>query len=230
MAQERNDWIMGALAAQLGRGAMTFSFSPFSEGRLAVPRSPVFVLLGPCCPATVTRLIISVIIDPIKRQAGWLFAHVSKKIFKTVSPPITNSNASPAVVFELFNIRVVTAGFHFRPRTKCSGPAARCVTVGDALLTGRITLETPTRLRVSVPQISYSDSNFVSANTTASPKNKYGATGTSFSVRDTENSKTAKLLTCDINEFGQGDLRQGCCVKWRPNPARFGRCVNVAQT
>jgi hypothetical protein len=35
---------------------------------------------------------------------------------------------------------------------------------------------------------------------------------------DVENSQAPKALTCDIDESGHDDLRQGCCVKWRPGP------------
>jgi hypothetical protein len=39
-----------------------------------------------------------------------------------------------------------------------------------------------------------------------------------------EYEQSTKTLTSDINEFGHGDLRQGCRIKWRPGAETLGRC------
>jgi len=211
MAQARDDWMMGALAAQLPSNC-------FGASGFAVPRPSVFVLLRMCRPFAIIWRIPSIIVDALKSKTGRLLSHVSKKVLKAVAPAVAYRDAAACVVCKPFIFRIVTPGFHVRPRAKRGAPSAGCVTVGNALLPSGFALEAPARLRVSVPKICCSNRDFSFADTTTAPEHKGDTARAALPMRDTENGEASKRLACDINKIGHGILSTGCCVKWRPSP------------
>jgi hypothetical protein len=90
-------------------------------------------------PSNVSRFVVSVVVDAIKRQFGrWTLANVCKKSLETVSPFLTDLNASAAVVAVLgvlgvvaplidgFPQRVLRAGAH----AVCSGSVTDTASAG----------------------------------------------------------------------------------------------------
>jgi hypothetical protein len=66
-------------------------------------------LLMRCCPSTIFRRIITIIVNTFKASAlEWNFAHIREKVRKIV-PTITKLYAAPTVVFICRIIRVITA-------------------------------------------------------------------------------------------------------------------------
>jgi hypothetical protein len=79
--------------------------------------APVSRLFSICRPSTIGRLVVSVVIDSIKRVfVGWLSPHVGEKAFKAVSPFTTHGNAARAVVFVLRVSWRVAPAEHLLPR------------------------------------------------------------------------------------------------------------------
>jgi hypothetical protein len=189
----------------------------------SLKRSTIFVLLRPSRPAAISRFVVSVIIDTVKRETGRFLTHVSQKIFKAVTPSVAHCNAAPTVVFELFDFRIVASRFHFRPRSKRSAPPADCVSVCDAGFTNAFKHETSARLRIATAEIATACSSFVAASATAFPVYNTDARRSSLPVRNAENGQAAKYLACDIVKFGHrsassgsrssgGQTRQGLAV------------------
>lgn len=74
----------------------------------------VVCLLNLVGPSAVIWLIVSGWINPVKRHAFWLLAHVGKKILKA-DPPFTHLHASRPIVYVTRIFRVVAAGLHSGP-------------------------------------------------------------------------------------------------------------------
>jgi hypothetical protein len=165
-------------------------------------RSSIFVLLRPRRPAAITWLVIAIVVDAVKRQAGRFLAHVSEKILKTVAPAVAYFDATATVVFELLNFRVVAPRLHLRPRAKRDAPSADCVAVRNTGFADAFKFKAPTRLRITAAKIAAAGSCFVSTNAAAFPVYDTDTRGTSVAVGNTENSQAAKYLACDIIEFG----------------------------
>jgi len=75
--------------------------------------APVFVLLFLNGPSAVSRLIVSVIVDPVKRSAGRPFSHVCNEIPKTFTPSFANGDASGSVML-ISAIRRIAASSNHR--------------------------------------------------------------------------------------------------------------------
>lgn len=104
-------------------------FRPFGQ-RLALPvelnptgSSCVAELLFIGFPTAVLWSVVAVIIDASKSLFAWPWTHMRDKISEGITPSRTNLNPSPAVMFELLVLRVVTAVNHVVPRLilRCSG-------------------------------------------------------------------------------------------------------------
>ena len=116
----------------------------FGKSSFSVPRPPVLVLLRIRRPAAIAWLIITVVVDAIKRESKRLFPHICEKVFKAISPSIAHSDAATCVAREAFVFRVVAASFHIRPRSKRSGPSASSVAMCSACFANAFKLETTT--------------------------------------------------------------------------------------
>lgn len=86
-------------------------------------RAKVATLLGMGCPATVFRAVIFTTIDAIQRAAAWPLSHIRKEVLKRFNPPVTDSDASCSVVFEVWVFWVKAPLLHAIPALVCSGSA-----------------------------------------------------------------------------------------------------------
>lgn len=91
--------------------------------------APVFVLLFLNGPSAISRLIVSIIVDTVKRSSVRSFSHVGNEIPKTFAPSFANANASGTVVLvsaigwvsaalhhrAIASIKRVLFGLHFQP-------------------------------------------------------------------------------------------------------------------
>ena len=75
---------------------------------------PVRRLLFRRGPPTIPRLVIPVIIDSLKREAGWIHPHIRNKIAK-VHPPSAYRNATSAVSVPIAIGFVKTSALHIPP-------------------------------------------------------------------------------------------------------------------
>ena len=81
-------------------------------------RFPSIIGLLLCCgPSAIIRRIRTVIVrETIQRMTrGWTPTHVFQEPFKAVQPDIADSNATPAIGFEVRTFSVVTPIFHAFP-------------------------------------------------------------------------------------------------------------------
>lgn len=80
--------------------------------------STIELLLRFSRPFAIVWKVTSQIIFSVKRFATWSFTHIAYKIPKSLwsaVPPLTNKNTSPAVIFILRVVYVVTALMHTMP-------------------------------------------------------------------------------------------------------------------
>lgn len=78
--------------------------------------SPIQSLLCRSCPTNVTRLIASVVIDPVDRvKRTGLDTHIGQEA-PEVKPSLADSNPATAVVLVGRTCFIQTSGFHSRPR------------------------------------------------------------------------------------------------------------------
>lgn len=100
-------------------------FSPFRNSKIKIFKREDFVislisrLLNSRSPSAVTRLIVSVIVDPIKRmlRAG-LFSHIFQKVKERIHPAGANSNSASSIILISFISRIKATFSHAHPRIK----------------------------------------------------------------------------------------------------------------
>lgn len=84
------------------------------------PAAPVVRLLLRRCPATISRFIISVIVDSLDGVADRSIAHIGEEAFKRVfvafadSPAIANADAATAVIKPVWAVLVGASRFQIR--------------------------------------------------------------------------------------------------------------------
>ena len=79
-------------------------------------RSLIITLLNVHRPTTVTRFVISVVVDALDRMFFRRFAtHIFEKIWKRIDPFLTHFNSTPAISSEEFGFGIGASFFHSRP-------------------------------------------------------------------------------------------------------------------
>lgn len=77
-------------------------------------------VLGLSCvrrPANISGFIVAVIVNAVKGMTcGWCLSNISKKVFKRLSPTITDNNSTASVTREPRHILVITSIPHVAPR------------------------------------------------------------------------------------------------------------------
>lgn len=95
-----------------------------------------------CSPATVSRFVMTIIIDPIKGLFVWPISHICYKVFKTGAPAITNCDSSRTIVRPYFPLGDITSPDHGFPASICIITAP---TVGSAAIACDVAFSAPAR-------------------------------------------------------------------------------------
>ena len=71
----------------------------------------IYSLLLRCCPTAVSGFVVAIIVNAIESEAGRLFAHVSKEIFKR-KPAFADGDTAAAVIDITALLTVAASGQH----------------------------------------------------------------------------------------------------------------------
>jgi hypothetical protein len=66
-------------------------------------------------PSAIVRLVVTIIVDAVKRQARWSCSHISIEVLETVDPSFTNADTSTAIILVRLMVSVVASTFHADP-------------------------------------------------------------------------------------------------------------------
>lgn len=77
--------------------------------------SLIQTLLFSRCPSTIGRLVIPVVVNPVKSKSFGLLSHILKKCRETLGPCIADLNASSAVVRKRFARRIQAPLLEVKP-------------------------------------------------------------------------------------------------------------------
>jgi hypothetical protein len=78
--------------------------------------SLVATLFSSCCPSTIARFIVSVVVYPLQAvRRGRLLSHVGEEVVKRLLPPLAYFDATTAVVFITCTVWSVTSLIHSIP-------------------------------------------------------------------------------------------------------------------
>jgi hypothetical protein len=78
--------------------------------------SLVATLFSSCCPATVARFIVAVVVYPLQAvRWGWLSSHVGEEVVKRLLPSLAHLDSTTAIVFVTSTVWVVTSLIHGIP-------------------------------------------------------------------------------------------------------------------
>ena len=85
-----------------------------SRGWLLTPAPPssIVVLFSNRGPTTVAWLVVTIIVNAIKRFPRWALTHVPKKRFEVISPLVAHHDPAPSV------IRILLIGLRVAPRLR----------------------------------------------------------------------------------------------------------------
>lgn len=73
-------------------------------------------MLGHCCPLTIARFVIPVIVDAVNRVPfGWRFPHILQKILKGIFPASANAYAASSIAFVSYVVWISAPTFHCQP-------------------------------------------------------------------------------------------------------------------
>lgn len=112
-------------------------------------------LLFACCPTTIIRRVIAIIVAPVecvcRRRT---FAHIGKEILETIAPAFANTNPLRSVPLKIRPLRLVTSAAHVNPNA-IFRRAFHAVLICPSLCNFRryFTRQATAALRFSGPQI-----------------------------------------------------------------------------
>lgn len=139
-------------------------------------------LLFACSPLTIIWFVVTVVVDAFNFVFRRGLTHISEKSRKVMFPFFADSNSTPAVMMKVSLSRVVTPGFHVRPRTvrACAVP-----TMGYS----GFSLKAPTTSNAPMKKLSGIHKFFITTFTCTAPQNT-----TVFSPPIFKYSKTEKFV------------------------------------
>ena len=192
--------------------------------RVTMGKSLISRLFAPRCPAAISRFVIAVWVDAIKRQSVWLFTHVSEKGCERIEPSFANRDALSAVLLKLWNIRVETPRFHVSPtHIGRRYPPSPTMIMFQRPCEEKIKLVTSAACCLSFSQTVASNNEFNSTVAKTQPAR------CEIDVRKSQHGQTTETLSRDINEFGQWRSPfKTACVKWQSSVPALGCCAIVA--
>ena len=74
------------------------------------------VLFCSCCPPTIARFVVPIIVDAVKTMFGWAWTHIGVEISK-VEPTLTYCDSASAIVFPPVVVDFKAASLHRLPTT-----------------------------------------------------------------------------------------------------------------
>ena len=156
--------------------------------------SGVSCLLRSCSPSAISGRIAALIVDAVNAAVWRSLTHVGKKVLKFV-PALAYRDASPAVIFIGFRVRVIATGEHAGPRHEGRRALTASVPVFKIIA---FIKKAATRFRIAVLQAVATNDSPIPAIAGAKPIRL----PTSASVREFKNGQATMLLARNINEFG----------------------------
>ena len=181
----------------------------------------VEVLLGLRNPLAIARFVIAVIINSVERQVRSVAIgkRPIAKVFEAF-PLGTNGDAATAVAGKSMASNIAAPLPHRVPSLEKTGAG---LAMNKKPAAGALPLETSAGLHMAAAKFATVDSLFVTAHTPAPPTNCFMGTRTGTAL---QHGQSTKLLACDVNGAGQGDLLQRLLrqvVGWRSNagPSRI---------
>ena len=166
----------------------------------------VFYLFRIGDPVYITRLIISIIINAVKRMIRrWSDTNISKKILKGIKPLTTNCDSTTTIMRIPFYTRIFASGNHASPCPPLfrSFPIHRMtVNIGMMFISfwSMFLLKTSTTLRLShFERIGFYRSNNTTITSTKHPRSTMAISFRSFS--SINNKPSSKSLTNHIQSF-----------------------------
>ena len=175
-------------------------------------------------PATISRLVVAVVVDTINALSGWSFSHIGKKVFKFV-PSLANCNSTASVVLPVGRVGVGASAPNVLPSSVHNGirrPLAMAVSGG--CLTGAFSLKTAARTCMAASQIIHEGFCFVSAITEAKEFSVDSSAGMNSCGKFLDYSKALKPFADQV-EFSSHNDGQFIVVSSGGRPATTGaRC------
>lgn len=97
------------------------AISPFSQcegypvmGQVMI-MARIVLLFTACAPFTITRLVVPVVVNPVKRMLRrWTVAHVFIKMLK-FTPSVAHRDSSDVVIPQRVSLRITASGQHVGP-------------------------------------------------------------------------------------------------------------------
>lgn len=130
-------------------------------------RTCISCLCDLICPSTISRLVISFVVDPVYLAFRRLLSHVRQKVFKTI-PSFADSDSSTSISVKCFVLRISTSVLHYRPTSPCWRYLGLLrMTVDKVCSVSRFFVKTTAGFGVSTGYFPLVDLNLVSAVTAA---------------------------------------------------------------
>lgn len=123
-------------------------------------------------PTAISRLVVSVVIDPVKSKVGLWYSHVSEKVIKSF-PLREDTYSSPSVIWILWTLRLIAALFHVAPNSVYARPFLihePCQAVGSGVSKPGLLFEASAASGSSCPEVSPIGYGFFSAIAPAIPE------------------------------------------------------------
>lgn len=161
----------------------------------AFARTSVPSLLGRVRPLAVLRLVVSVVVDAVKRQSGRTDAHVGKEIGVAI-PSFAYADATTTVEVKASVVRIMAASPHCSPRPIGSGlfDRARSMPVNGLAFCGDLTPETPAALCLALVERIAANTRHLTAVAAAQIHGHLRATAVRGRTVSADNGKAAESI------------------------------------
>lgn len=145
-------------------------------------------------PSTITRLIVTVVINSFNSKSIGRFSHIKKKIFKGINPSIANFDSSAAVSGISFIFRICASVFHRNPRG--IGFSSKSTMFRSAVFCDCFKMQAPARLMMTTTKIMQACNCFFAAITKANPRSFFA-----YFLPKVQSDKSCKSLACNVKFF-----------------------------
>ena len=127
------------------------------------PSPTIMSLLKSCCPLTITRFVIAIVVNTFECQSRWAWSHFIQKRCNVIFPFFTHRNSTSTIILELFSPRIETSFPSMPPRKIFPIVAARCAAMLKIAISYLFSMETAAALSHAASKGCASDGGLLSA-------------------------------------------------------------------
>ena len=167
-------------------------------------------LLKSACPLAVIGCVVAIIVNAFNTEPWWSITHVSNKVSKRVSPPVTHPNPSTTVILVVSGDRILTSIYDAAPYSvkRVSGGFHPIDELGTSFAKN-LPIATTAGCGVSLTQVSKSRGYLLTAVTGANHGSRFLGTNPLPLPNYNKSGETGSFFNVEFNWHGESVCQTG---------------------